>query len=135
MLNKLGYLIILMLGVGLGMALEWVYSHQATQDTSHASHLLENVLTHAHVHITQDNYACDGEPVRTVGAVFASIVALNARHNKNRLSYGCFKEICTISHNDCKPWQSAECSSRFLKFQITETGNINTHSFSCIDMP
>jgi hypothetical protein len=135
MFKKLGYLVILALGIGLGIAIEWIHSYHEIQDVSGKSQIFEKVLTHANVKISEDNYACEGKPVRTVGAVVASIIEFNSQRSKNMLSYGCYKETCTISYTDCKPWQSSECSSRFLKFLINEAGNINTNSFSCFDIP
>ncbi|MGI5308581.1 hypothetical protein [Rheinheimera sp. WS51] len=135
MFRKLVYLATLALCIGLGIAIEWIHSYHETQDKSDKSQMLEKVLTHANIQILEENYSCDGKPVQTVGAVIASIIEFNSSHSKNMVSYGCYNETCTISYTDCKPWQSSECSSRFLKFQLNETGNIKKNSFSCFDMP
>ncbi len=135
MFKKIGCLVILALCIGLGIGIEWIHSYHEIQNTSDKSQMLERVLTHANIQISEENNSCDGKPVRTVGAVIASIIEFNSRHSKNMVSYGCYNETCTISYTDCKPWQSSECSSRFLKFQLNETGNIKTNSFSCFDIP
>ena len=135
MLKKSGYFVILTIGIALGIAIEKIQSYQKTQVIPDSSELLEKVLVHTNIQISEANYACEGKPVRTVGAVVASIIELNSQHSKNLLSYGCYKETCTISYTECRPWQSSECSSRFLKFLLSDDGKINTHTFSCFDMP
>jgi hypothetical protein len=97
--------------------------------------MLEQVLAHANIQLSEENYSCEGKPLRTVGAVIASIIEFNSRHSKNMVSYGCYNGTCTVSHTDCKPWQGSECSSRFLKFELNEAGDIKADSFSCFDMP
>jgi hypothetical protein len=134
-LKKTIYLIILVFGLMVGTALSWVYFYTHSQANSDNQQLLENLLQYANTAITNDNYACTGKPVKTVGATIASLLELNSTSKINSLSYGCFKETCTVSVTSCAPWQTNECSSRFLTFTIDGSNNIQPNTFSCFDLP
>ncbi len=87
------------------------------------------------VKIAEDNYSCYGEQSKTVAGVIASLLEINNRNERNFLSYGCYNLVCSMSISDCKPWQGSECSSRFLKFDLNEMGEVDVGSFTCFDMP
>lgn len=134
------YLTILIAGAGLGALLQlgYFYSETFYSETENVANnhlLLEKVLQHAAVHISDTNDACEGASAKTVGAVVASLIEFNVRQQKNRMTYGCVGEVCSVYYSDCSFWQQSECSSRFLKFQIKPAGIIDTSSFSCLDLP
>lgn len=135
MKNKLIVLLALILGAVIGAGVVWVKSHNTSLELPDQQILLEGILDHSAIVIAEEYYACEGKPLKTVGAVVASLIESNKRHTRNVLSYGCYNSVCTMSVTDCKPWQSSECSSRFLRFDLNVNGNIDEKSFSCFDMP
>jgi len=122
-------------GTSLGSLITWINSHSNVESFEESTILLESVLAHSNTKITEDNYACEGKPVKTVGAVFASIIELNNLYKRNMLSYGCINRTCALSVSSCKPWQDQECGNRILKFDLNEKNEIETNTFTCIDMP
>ncbi|MGH1441426.1 MAG: hypothetical protein ACRBBR_15025 [Cellvibrionaceae bacterium] len=135
MKNKLIVLLALILGAVIGAGVVWVKSYNTSLELPDQQILLEGILDHSAIVIAEEHYACEGKPLKTVGAVVASLIESNKRHTRNVLSYGCYNSVCTMSVTDCKPWQSSECGSRFLRFDLNVNGNIDEKSFSCFDMP
>lgn len=133
--NTLIMSLALILGAVVGAGVVWVRSYDTNFNLPDQQVLLEGILDHSAIVIAEENYTCEGKPLKTVGAVVASLLESNKRHSRNVLSYGCYNSVCTMSVTDCNPWQSNECSSRFLKFDLNANGNIDAKSFSCFDMP
>lgn len=123
------------LGCLIGGGIIWVNSYSENVLITDQHELLEAIFSNSETIITDANYSCEGKPVRTVGAVVASLLELNTTRKRNVLSYGCYESVCTMSVSNCKPWQESECGSRFLKFNINKKGNIDATTFSCFDMP
>ncbi|WP_282175942.1 hypothetical protein [Vibrio nereis] len=132
---KLMYLTIFFIGVTSGVSGSYVYFYVNKQQASETSELMERILEYSNTSILSDNYACEGKQVKTVGSVVASLLELNKINKVNMLTYGCFKDICTVSVSNCQPWKGRECSSRFLKFNIDRSNEIKPNTFSCFDMP
>jgi len=126
---------VFLLGTATGLFSAWVCSYRESPPAAEQQPLLENVVRYASTEIAAENYACEGRPVTTVGAVIASLLEINNTTSRNRLSYGCYNEVCTLSVSSCKPWQDQECSTRFLKFERDSQQQILPDSFSCLDMP
>ncbi|GAA3921181.1 hypothetical protein [Litoribacillus peritrichatus] len=135
MISTFKYLMVFLLGLFIGIFVVWQDSYQFRAHDLEQHELLEKVLANSNTAILEENYACEGRPVRTVGAVMASLIESNKTNIRNELTYGCFESTCTISISDCKPWQDQECSTRFLKFNVNDQKTIQTETFSCIDMP
>ncbi|MCD8522134.1 MAG: hypothetical protein LRY66_17195 [Saccharospirillaceae bacterium] len=127
--------IIFLLGAAAGFSAAWIFSYRAEPPLAEQQPLLESVMRYANTEIAAENDACEGSPVTTVGAVIASLLAMNNTTSRNRLTYGCYNEVCTLSVSSCKPWQDQECSTRFLKFERDNQQQILPASFSCLDMP
>lgn len=129
------YISLLIIGTAAGSIVTWVNSHGKISAHVEESVTLERILVHSMVEITDSNYSCEGKPVKTVGAVVASIIEFNSLYKRNMLSYGCIHNTCALSTSSCMPWQSQECGSRILKFEVDEENIIQAHTFTCIDMP
>lgn len=113
---------------GLGVLL---YSDIHTEDGVD-EHILARVLVHSNQQISPNNFSCEGDTKKNVGAVFAS---LYARRSPNEVKYACYNVTCALSVSDCTAWQGSECNTRFLKFEVGELNEILFNSFTCIDMP
>lgn len=135
MRDSLIYLITLSIGIAIGTIVTWVNSYSFNMNGTNQQEFLEQVLIYSNVAISSENSACEGKPVKTVGAVIASLLELNKLNSRNMLSYGCYGSVCTMSVSNCKPWQDQECGSRFLKFDLNELMGFDLSSFSCFDMP
>jgi hypothetical protein len=129
------YISLVIISAAAGSLITWVNSFGITSAQIEEKVSLEVLLEHSNTVITDSNYSCEGKAVKTVGAVAASIIELNGLYKRNRLSYGCFDNTCVLSVSSCMPWQSLECGSRILKFEIEEDNVIQKHTFTCIDMP
>ena len=127
------FLLFLMGGI-IGAVLVWVDSHK-TKKTLTRDITLESILAYSATSISPQNFSCEGNVKKTVGAVVASIFENNLLYERNRVSLGCFEKTCTLSVTYCAPWQEQECGSRFLKFKMDPNKSINASSFACIDMP
>ncbi len=129
------YFFILVLGGVVGGFVHWgstylsVASHVSTPVT------MEQLLEHTSQPITPDNFSCEGDVKPFVGSVIGSIYEANNHNVRNRVTYSCEVQICTLSVTNCAPWQSQECGSRILYFESSETGMIRTNTFKCIDVP
>ncbi len=119
----------------IGGGIVWVISHGEYEALADQREFIESILYNSEIEISQDNNSCEGKPVKTVGAVVASLLESNSTHKRNTLTYGCYESVCTMSVSNCKPWQESECGSRFLKFNINKQGIIDVSTFSCFDMP
>ncbi len=128
-------ILLLVVGASFGAIIMWVNSYYPPAPYSQDAAAFANILKHSNVSISDDNYSCEGKPVTTVGAVFGSIIEFNNLYKRNMLSYGCINNTCALSVSSCMPWQSQECGSRILKFEIDENNVIQTNTFACIDMP
>lgn len=135
MFSRMIYLVFLVIGVGIGITATYLNFHTHYQKKLDNHEMLENILKHSSSLISDENYACDGKLVKTVGSVVASLLELNAMNQINMLTYGCFNDTCTMSVSNCKPWQDQECSTRFLKYNIDKSNKIKLNTFSCFDMP
>lgn len=119
----------------MGGCLVWVNSYSGDRIIPNQQELLEEMLSYSEIVISEEHYSCEGKPVKTVGAVVASLLESNNSHTRNVLSYGCYGLVCTMSVSNCKPWQESECGSRYLKFNLNSAGDIEASSFTCFDMP
>lgn len=128
-------LFLLAVGAAIGSAATWTNSYKIKAATFEEEVSIEKLLAHSTIEITDSNYACEGKPLKTVGAVVASIIEYNNLSTRNRLSYGCVNNTCSLSISSCKPWQLEECGDRILKFDINDQNGIKLHTFACIDMP
>lgn len=81
----------------------------------------------------QDILQSNGEV--TVAGVVASLVEMNSSRDVNGLSYGCFENSCSLAYDGCPPWRESECSSRFLRFDLSDSGEIEISSISCFNVP
>jgi hypothetical protein len=125
----------ILIGGITGAVIMWVNSHSDNDVGMNQQAMLENIFQYSNTSLTDENNACEGDPRNTVGEVVASLLEFNKQTDVNKLSYGCYGATCTMSISDCKPWQSQECSSRFLKFNMNDRNEIDESSFSCFDMP
>jgi hypothetical protein len=119
----------------IGGGIVWINSHGDYEALTDQSEFIESILSNSEIIISKENNSCEGKPVKTVGAVVASLLESNRAHKRNTLTYGCYESVCTMSVSNCKPWQESECGSRFLKFNVNKQGVIDVSTFSCFDMP
>ena len=132
------------LGVVAGGLAVWAGTHASSgsllnDDSPEVREQLSLLTRYSNIKISTNNYSCesiDFSGVRpTVGDVMASMMNSNLSSTRNRQSFKCMDNICTLSISDCKPWQSSECSTRFLKYEVDQQQKINPSSFNCIDVP
>jgi len=135
MKRKIFFLFAVILGSLIGGGIVWVDSYSENDILTDQQKFLESILANSEIVISKENYSCEGNSVKKVGAVIASLLESNRSSKRNSLSYGCYQSVCTMSVSNCKPWQTNECGSRYLKFNIDEEGNINASTFSCFDIP
>jgi hypothetical protein len=135
MRNSLIYLLIFSLVLVVGATAIWVNSYFPDKTGTNYEAMLEEILVYSNTAISPENYSCEGDPVKTVGSVVASLLELNNINSRNMLSFGCNDKVCTMSVSNCKPWQEQECGSRFLKFFLNEKNGIDVNSFECLDIP
>lgn len=100
---------------------------------------LSQLIRYANIPMPPENFSCEFSGViglkPTVGNVVASIISSNLTTMRNRQSFGCFENTCSLSISNCQPWQSNECSERFLRYEIDKQGVINPKTFACFDVP
>jgi hypothetical protein len=128
-------LFFLVTGISGGWFLCWVTSYFASETEQVLSVDLEQLFKFSETQISDEKYSCEGNENRTVGAVLASIFQSNMSMPRNSVSLNCYENACGLIYNYCKPWQSQECGSRILRFDLTEKMEIIPESFSCIDAP
>ena len=90
-------IIIILLGATAGLFSAWVCSYHQIPTAADQQRLLENVMRYASTEIAAENYACEGSPVTTVGAVIASLLEMNNTASRNRLRSLCTKGPCRPS--------------------------------------
>jgi len=128
-------LIWLSLGIVLGGLLTALYLVIPSHQPAPVEPSLSELLIHSNVSIDNQQFACEGLKENSVGAVVASLLEANHSYPLNRLNYGCYQDYCSLSVSSCLPWQSSECSERFLRFKRDLSRQIEPQSFSCFDVP
>ena len=100
---------------------------------------LSRLIRYANAPIISENFNCDFVTLTgikpTVGNVLASMMSSNLTTIRNRQSFDCIENTCSLSISDCKPWQTSECSQRFLTYEIDKQQKVKSSTFSCIDVP
>ncbi|MCP4180187.1 MAG: hypothetical protein GY756_20680 [bacterium] len=130
------YLLILFVGILIGSSYIWISTYSDTSGNYSENKIeLEEVLKYSNTQIKDDNFSCEGETAKTVGAVVGSIYNMNNHNIRNMVSFGCYNNTCSLSISDCKPWQSQECGSRHLVFEINNEKEIDSTTFKCFDVP
>ena len=131
-------------GVLIGGLAVWAGTYSNSNDliTASAQPISEQLALlqcYSHMPIQAEYFNCSDIHLTglkpTVGDVLASIMSSNLTSVRNRQSFECIDNVCSLSVTDCKPWQSSECSTRFLKYEIDQNQQIKPDSFNCIDVP
>lgn len=128
-------LVSLLLGITLGCLLTALYLLMPYHQPASVAPSLSELLAHANTPIDNQQFACEGLGENSVAAVVASLLEANNSYPLNRLNYGCYQDYCSLSVSSCLPWQSSECSERFLRFKRDSSLLIEPQSFSCFDVP
>jgi hypothetical protein len=132
------------LGVLAGGLAVWVGTYANPADVNNNTSLpvsehLALLLCYSHTRIQPENFNCTDIPLTglepTVGNVLASMMSSNLTSVRNQQFFECIDNVCTLSTTDCKPWQTSECSTRILKYEIDQDNKIKSDSFNCIDVP
>ncbi len=131
----IGKISILFLGIAIGWLCSWVYSYFPSHNESNLDVNLDDIFKFSNTIIESHNYSCEGDDNRIVGAVLGSIFQSNIDNTRNTVSLDCFENKCGLIFNYCKPWQSQECGSRILRFDLNNDDEIIPESFVCIDLP
>lgn len=112
---------------------------QAVENPQQVQAQISHLVRYANTPIKAENYNCEAVTPNalkpTVGSILASMVSSNLTTIRNRQSFDCIENTCSLSISDCKPWQSSECSARYLKYDMDDRQRIIPQSFSCIDVP
>lgn len=131
-------------GVLTGGLAVWAGSYSDSSDliverAEPVSEQLALLQCYSHMPIQTENFNCSDIHLiglkPTVGDVLASMMSSNLTSVRNRQSFECIDNVCSLSISDCKPWQSSECSTRVLKYEIDQDQQIKPDSFHCIDVP
>ncbi len=135
--TKLACLFSLTIGLLIGGFTAWINSHVNGNKLGDNQEMLEEVFRHSNLAIVADNFSCEGfdRSTVTVGSVLATLYDTNSRKPRNMVKIGCFYNKCSIMVSECMPWQSEECNSRFLRFDLLGENHIDPNSFACIDVP
>jgi hypothetical protein len=131
----ISHLLVLIVGLFMGGTYMWMSSYLDRSIENKTPITLEEVLKYSNTHIEDEHFSCEGEIGETVGAVIGSIYDFNNQNVRNMVSFGCYDSSCVLSISNCKPWQSQECGSRLLRFEINTNKEIDTASFACLDVP
>jgi len=132
------------LGVIVGGLAVWAGTYISSGNLSddHSPEVCEQLALlarYSNILIPAKNFNCEGVAFTgsraTVGDVMASMMNSNLTSTRNQQSFECIENVCTLSISDCKPWQSSECSTRFLKYELDQQQKIKPNSFNCIDVP
>ena len=123
------------LGFFVGM-LGFKYSSEAVKTSYVPDEIVYERLFELHsVEITEENFYCESFKDRKVGNVLSMILKANSNNHLNRVHESCSDNICVISYNGCKSWQSDGCGSTMLRFDLAPSGEIDTSSFQCLQIP
>ena len=127
-------LLTLIIGFVGGGTLVWFLSYQPDAVSKKPVIGFDQILRYSNQAIDEGNMYCEGDNVKTVGSVVGSIFEANSQNIRNMVSYKCTDLMCLLSVTNCKPWQSSECGSRILRFDIMAQ-EIDKNSFACLDVP
>jgi hypothetical protein len=123
----------------IGLLVGWYSSQVCSYFTSNDNNILdidlEEIFKFSEVEIRGDNYSCEGDKLRTVGAVLGSMFQSSMNMPSSRISMICHENKCGLIFNYCRPWQTQECGSKILRFDLSENKAIIPKSFTCIDAP
>jgi hypothetical protein len=132
--------ILITLSIGSGWAAQWLVmnvGHRPLDENS--SEILHQVFIDAHVSIDRINNHC--ENVLTVSEVLTDLIVSELRSKVSKLKLNCELDKtgkgrrCWLLFSDCRPWQSIECGSRHLGFEVDQNVRIVPGSYSCVDVP
>ena len=129
------YLFIFVLGGAVGGTIHWASTYLSVVSYLPAPVKIEQLFAHTAQTITPGSFSCEGDVKSIVGSVIGSIFEANSHKVRNRVTYGCDGNTCTLSISNCAPWQSQECGQRILYFEHDQTGAIRSSTFKCIDVP
>ena len=127
--------VLVLIGIVIGWYCSWVYSYLPKASEVEVYIDFEEIFKYSNVEITNENNSCNGNNSKTVGEVLGSIFQPNMGNKRNKVSLLCYENKCGLYYNYCMPWQSQECGSRILRFDLDENKKIITKSFVCVDAP
>jgi hypothetical protein len=138
----------IVIGIQVGMVFGglavWTgtYSNTSNADADNRPFLesqMTRLVRYANTPIQAHSFSCNNVLLTglkpTVGNVLAAMTSSNMASIRNRQSFECIDNTCSLSITDCKPWQNGECGSRFLTYEIDKKQRIKPKSFNCIDVP
>ena len=133
-----------LLGLLIGILTSWIffgqyYSIKKLNGLSANFPMLE-LLNKSQQKIADSNWNCEKKGrERTVAAVLESLLKSNSQYAMNKLNTSCVASEgtnlnCSIGLSNCMAWQSSDCGSRSLSFQVGQSGEILLDSFQCLDV-
>lgn len=128
------FLLTFITGLAIGVSWTIISNHLVKASYIPEKYELKDLYLLANTKINTDNFSCEGFG-SSVGSTLNAIFGANRNDYLNRISEDCYENKCTITHSNCKPWQSDSCGSTSLVFTIDDGGNIEKHSFKCLQMP
>ena len=93
------------------------------------------LMNNASTKISDENWSCENYVKNSIGQVISMMFAENIRSKWDQVKFGCINESCHFSLNYCKPWQSSECSTLILKYEVDKEFMPITETAQCILMP
>ncbi len=131
---------LLIMASGLGWTAHWFFVNVSLRPHDAITHnVLRQIFSDANTLISQSNNHCDA--VLTVSDALSLMVTAELRSKISQMSLNCAPDVgentnrCRLNYSDCRPWQSSECGSRFLTFDLDNDEKIVRGSYSCIDVP
>ena len=128
-------LAVFLIGISIGIFGAWVSSYSLTRENLKESFRVEDLLQYSDVKIDPKNFICDNNTSKDVGSVVGSIIDLNIKDFRNKISIRCYENVCVLNFSNCQPWQKDSCGGRSLSFKLDEESKIVPSTFTCIDAP
>ena len=117
----------------LGGSIVFIYLHKSENIPSNKAITFTELLKFSNKELNKNS--CWEEQINTVGDVVGDIFERNQTNKVNRTDFDCTQEYCWLSISSCYPWQSSECDSRILRFELENDKQIDASSFECFDVP
>ncbi len=129
------YVILIASGSALGSLVTWYNSYSTKEITSDYVQDFERLLLKSDTIIIDENMSCENWFDNKISSVLSDLIYQNMFNNRNMTTFSCIDNVCYFSLSYCKPWQSQECSTVFLKYEIESNRDIIEDSVMCIVAP
>jgi len=95
---------------------------------------LEHLIKNSNITISEDRWGCENISEKSLAGVLSYMNAANINQVRSRLKHGCLDGSCNFYLNYCEPWQTSECSTLFLRYEVSDDGLPDIETVNCILM-